>query len=132
MREDVDTKAESPIVELAAITLDCLDPAPMIAFYARAFGAKISHEKDDGAWIHLDGGPLILIHRVDGYRRPTWPEPDVPKQMHLELWIDDLDEAETRLHALGATTCDHQPHRDQGNVVMLDPAGHPFCIGTRI
>jgi hypothetical protein len=21
---------------------------------------------------------------------------------------------------------------EQGNVVMLDPAGHPFCIGTRV
>jgi hypothetical protein len=35
-------------------------------------------------------------------------------------------------HALGAVTCDFQPHRAQGNVVMLDPAGHPFCIGTRV
>jgi catechol 2,3-dioxygenase-like lactoylglutathione lyase family enzyme len=130
--ESVGAEVASPIVELAAIMLDCADPAPMVAFYAQAFAAEVSHEKDDGAWIHLDGGPLILIHRVDGHTPPTWPQPDVPKQMHFELWIDDLDEAEARLTALGATTCDHQPHRDQGNVVMLDTAGHPFCIGTRV
>jgi len=122
----------SRIVELAAITVDCLDPRPMIDFYAQAFSAKTSHEDDTGAWIHLDDGPLILIRRVEDYRPPTWPDQDVPIQFHLELWIDDLDEAEERLQALGAVTCDFQPHRDQGNVVMLDPAGHPFCIGTRV
>ena len=122
----------SPIVEPAAITLDCLDPRPMIDFYARAFSAKTGHESDTGAWIHLDNGPLILVRRIDGYRPPTWPQHDVPMQIHLELWIDDLAEAEARLHALGGVTCDFQPHRDRGNVVMLDPAGHPFCIGTRV
>ena len=122
----------APIVELAAITVDCLDLRPMIDFYAQAFGARTSHENDTGAWIHLDQGPLILLRRVEGYQAPTWPQQDVPIQFHLELWIDDLDEAESRLQALGAVTCDFQPHRAQGNVVMLDPAGHPFCIGTRV
>ena len=122
----------APIVELAAITVDCLDLRPMIDFYAQAFGARTSHENDTGAWIHLDQGPLILLRRVEGYQAPTWPQQDVPIQFHLELWIDDLDEAESRLQALGAVSCDFQPHRAQGNVVMLDPAGHPFCIGTRV
>lgn len=121
-----------PIVELSAVTLDCRDPAPVIAFYAGAFGATVSHSDDTGAWIHLDGGPLILVRVLDDFRPPTWPAPDVPMQMHFELSVDDVEEAEVRLQALGATTPDHQPHRAQGNVVMLDPAGHPFCIGARV
>lgn len=104
----------------------------MIAFYAGAFDAKVSHSDDTGAWIHIDGGPLILIRVLEDFQPPTWPEPDVPIQMHLELSVDDLVAAETRLQALGATTPSHQPHRKQGNVVMLDPAGHPFCIGGRV
>jgi hypothetical protein len=51
----------------------------------------------------------------------------VPLQIHLELWIDNLDETEGRLQDMRLSA-----PRDQGNVVMLDPAGHPFCIGTRV
>jgi catechol-2,3-dioxygenase len=121
-----------PIVELTAVTLDCQDAAPMIAFYAGALDATVSHSDDSGAWIHPDGGPLVLIRVLDDFRRPTWPAPDVPMQMHLELSVDDVEEAEIRLQALGATTPEHQPHRAEGNVVMLDPAGHPFCIAARV
>ena len=78
----------APIVELAAITVDCLDLRPMIDFYAQAFGARTSHEDDTGAWIHLDQGPLILLRRVDGYQTPTWPQQDVPIQFHPEFWIE--------------------------------------------
>ncbi len=104
----------------------------MVAFYAGAFDAKVSHSDDTGACIHVAGGPLILVRVLADFQPPTWPEPDVPMQMHLELSVDDLEEAETRLQALGATTPRYQPHRRQGNVVMLDPAGHPFCIGGRV
>jgi len=29
---------------------------------------------------------------------------------------------------LGATVPEFQPHREHNLVVLLDPAGHPFCI----
>ena len=121
-----------PIVELTAVTLDCRDLEPMIRFYAGAFDAEVSHSDETGAWIHVHGGPLVLIRCLDDFRSPTWPEPNVPMQVHLELSVDDVEEAEARLQALGATTPHYQPHREQGNVVMLDPAGHPFCIGGHV
>jgi catechol 2,3-dioxygenase-like lactoylglutathione lyase family enzyme len=121
----------TPIVELAGITLDCPDPAPMAEFYSRAFGVSISDEDSEGASIYLSTGPPILFRRVENYRPPTWPAQDVPMQIHLEFWVDDLDAAQGRLRELGATLCEFQPLRDHGNLVMIDPAGHPFCIGTR-
>jgi hypothetical protein len=36
------------------------------------------------------------------------------------------------LLALGATPAPYSPPREDGLVVLLDPAGHPFCIGTRL
>jgi glyoxalase superfamily protein len=122
----------APLVELAAITIDCGDPAPMAAFYAAAFAAEVSHADDTGAWIHIGADLLVLVRTVDDYRPPTWPATDIPLQMHFEMWVDDIEEAETRLRELGATTPDFQPLRQHGNLVMLDPAGHPFCIGTRV
>jgi hypothetical protein len=54
-------------------------------------------------------------------------------QFHLEFFID-LDEAEALLHQHGATTPEDRPGpaADRGLRVMLDPAGHPFCIGTPV
>ncbi len=43
--------------------------------------------------------------------------------------MDDLEAAEARLIALGATKPEPQPQPDRWRV-LLDPAGHPFCITT--
>jgi catechol-2,3-dioxygenase len=119
-----------PLLEVGAITIDCADPAAMSAFYAEALGGTIIRQNEDGAWIQV-GDLWILIHKVEAYQPPTWPAGELPKQMHFEFLVDDLDDSEERLHRLGASTCAHQAHRGAGNLVMLDPAGHPFCIGTR-
>ena len=46
--------------------------------------------------------------------------------MHLDVQVGDLDDAAAEAVALGATLAGHQP---QDHVrVLLDPAGHPFCL----
>ncbi len=35
-------------------------------------------------------GLLLIFQRVEGYRAPTWPAADTPKQMHFEWMVDDL------------------------------------------
>jgi len=73
---------------------------------------------------------LAAVH-VDGYQPPSWPEGQVPKQMHLDLAVDDLDQAEAEAIRLGATRAQEQPAPDRWRV-LLDPAGHPFCLSTQI
>jgi len=46
--------------------------------------------------------------------------------MHLDIAVDDLDEAVVWALEAGATLAEHQP-QDQVRV-LLDPAGHPFCL----
>lgn len=48
-----------------------------------------------------------------------------PRQIHLDLDIDDLDAGETLIRRLGATKLD-QP--TDNHVVYADPEGHPFCL----
>jgi catechol 2,3-dioxygenase-like lactoylglutathione lyase family enzyme len=74
----------------------------------------------------------VIFREVDGYQPPTWPSSDVPMQVHLDLYVDDLDRAEDRLHRLGAATVGPQPTGPGGLLVMRDPAGHLFCICTRL
>jgi hypothetical protein len=69
--------------------------------------------------------------KIDDYQPPTWPDSDSPKQMHLDLAVDDLDEAVVDALALGAVRPDFQPAPER-YVVLLDPAGHPFCLSTQI
>ena len=52
---------------------------------------------------------------------------DAVKRYHLDFYVDDLDEAQATLVARGARVADPQPNPDRWRV-MLDPAGHPFCI----
>ena len=113
------------IVRLAAITIDCADPAALAAFYRAAAEAEILRDDPAAVWLAMAGQTWVL-RRVEGYRPPTWPGEEVPLQMHLEFSVDDLEQAQTRLCALGASAYEHQAAT--GLVVMRDPAGHPFCI----
>ncbi|HWS37914.1 MAG TPA: VOC family protein, partial [Actinoplanes sp.] len=47
----------------------------------------------------------------------------------LELSVENLDAGETAILAIGATKPEHQPQPDRWRV-LLDPAGHPFCISA--
>ncbi len=46
--------------------------------------------------------------------------------MHLDLEVDDLDHAVAYAVEVGATLASYQPQETVR--VMLDPAGHPFCL----
>jgi hypothetical protein len=49
-------------------------------------------------------------------------------QFHLDVEVDDLDEGVAYALSVGAELADFQPQEKVR--VMLDPAGHPFCLYT--
>ncbi|MER5311425.1 VOC family protein [Streptomyces sp. NPDC002773] len=116
---------------LTAVNLDCPDPLALARFYAKATGLSL-HERsgDDFAGLVGDHGLVIGFQRVADHRPPTWPDGEVPQQLHLDFAVDDLDEAVARLVEWGATVPADQPRPDLWRVV-LDPAGHPFCVSPR-
>ncbi|MGW4158081.1 VOC family protein [Streptomyces sp. NPDC004788] len=118
-------------MELSAITLDCADPLALADFYHRATGLP-PHPANhaDFAGLQRAGGLLLGFQRVEGYRPPRWPGQDAPQQAHLDFDVDDLAETEARLLALGATRPEPQPDPDRF-LVLIDPAGHPFCLSPR-
>ncbi|GAA3529604.1 VOC family protein [Nocardioides daeguensis] len=106
--------------------LDCPDPQPLAAFYGALLGWAPQVDADGGWATVSDGDRHLHFQRVDDYRAPDWPGQDVPQQVHLDVDVDDLDEAEEATLALGATKHPHQPGTSFR--VFLDPAGHPFCL----
>jgi len=116
-------------MRLFAVTLDCPDPLALARFYRSLLGGSIDATNDTFAALTLDEGPRLDFQRVVQYRQPTWPDPDTPTQMHLDLVVDDLDRAERLTISLGGEKAAHQPGGDRFRV-FIDPDGHPFCLVT--
>lgn len=117
-------------IRLGSIAFDCADPAVLGAFWANLLGGEIAFSSEDFVAVRTDRVWLAAV-RVADYHAPTWPIGDRAKQMHLDLAVDDLDQAESEAVALGAIRAEVQPAPDR-YVVLLDPAGHPFCLSTQI
>lgn len=115
-----------PVASLYMVNLDCAEPPAMARFYAALLGWEIPHCEDDYSMVS-DGSTSIGFGKVDGYCAPAWPDSGSPKRYHLDLGVSDLERAETEAKKLGATVPEFQPGGDRWRV-MLDPAGHPFCL----
>jgi hypothetical protein len=113
-------------IRLDAISLDCTDPGPLSTFWADLLGGQIVVTSEEIAVVKLDH-LLLTAMRVENYVPPTWPTGSVPKQGHIDLDVDDLDDAESRAISLGAVRARSQPE-PESYLVLLDPAGHPFCL----
>ena len=108
-----------------SIVIDCPDHAALAEFYAGLLDWQVE-AREDWTDIRAEYGQVISFQPVADYRPPRWPTQEVPQQMHLDLMVDDLDEAERAVLAAGATKAEHQP--GETFRVFLDPAGHPFCL----
>ena len=117
-------------IRLGSIALDCADPGRLASFWADLLDGEVAFTSDAFAAVKTDRIWLAAT-RVDDYTPPTWPEARTPKQMHLDLAVDDLVEAEQQAIALGAVHAVEQPAPER-YIVLIDPAGHPFCLSTQI
>jgi catechol 2,3-dioxygenase-like lactoylglutathione lyase family enzyme len=125
----------------AGVCLDCSDAEELARFYAAVFGWEVvaRDEPDSRAggsgWVCMSGpsaGPTVSFQGEQWYRPPVWPEAtgSQTKMMHFEVAVDDLDLAVATVIEAGGREASPQPvDRDRRELrVMLDPAGHPFCL----
>jgi catechol 2,3-dioxygenase-like lactoylglutathione lyase family enzyme len=129
------TPEPRPGLRWRGLCLDCADAEELAAFYARVLGWEIAARDEDGGWILLrspEGGVTLSFQAEDWYRPPVWPEQSdaQAKMLHLEIEVDDVDAAVATVVAAGGRIAPNQPpDRDPRQLrVMLDPAGHPFCL----
>jgi len=122
--------------------LDAPDVAELTAFYQRFLGWEVEelegprsgHPPGDG-WSRLcprDRSTKIEIQFEANYERPVWPQQRGHQgmQMHLDIWVNDVPVGVAWAIECGAIEAQSQPDgRDRSRLrVMLDPAGHPFCL----
>jgi predicted enzyme related to lactoylglutathione lyase len=113
--------------QLKMTTLDCSDPRAEATFWSTLLGWDVAVAEDEYAMVvPAGGGAMLGFGRVEDHQRPGWPNERGTKQFHLDLACDDVAASEEQALALGATLAEPQP----GDTwrVLLDPAGHPFCL----
>ena len=125
---------------VTSVTIGTPGPRRLAAFYQRLLGWTVAAEEPpgpgepaDGGWAQLrppagQVGPRLNFEYEAVYDRPAWPSTAGQQQImeHLDIEVDDLDEAVAWATAAGATLAEYQPQQDVR--VLLDPDGHPFCV----
>lgn len=111
------------------VVLDVPDAVALARFYAELLGWEIT--KEEAGWATVappDGVAYLGFQTAAGYVPPVWPPAEGRQRMmaHLDFEVSDLEEAVSHALELGAREAGHQPQADVR--VMLDPAGHPFCL----
>jgi catechol 2,3-dioxygenase-like lactoylglutathione lyase family enzyme len=111
------------------VVLDAPDAQALAYFYRDLFGWPLSDDTPNWCTIRIPGAPANLAFQTESiYERPTWPAEPGRQQMmlHLDVGASDLAASVAEAVALGAELPEHQPQDDVR--VLLDPAGHPFCL----
>ncbi len=113
------------------VVLDSGNADELSAFYERLLGwTRFKGEEFITlANVEQNGPPTwIVFQQIDDYISPVWPATsDKQQQMaHLDFHVENMEEGVKYALSCGATLSKIQLEDDLR--VMLDPAGHPFCI----
>ena len=95
----------------------------MVSFWTSAAGLAVEGVVE-GRYVALTGHGITLTLQCVA-------EPKTVKnRMHLDLLVDDLEDAVPRLEALGATRLTPDARHEFGQVwyVLADPEGNEFCV----
>ncbi len=116
------------------VVLDCADAKALATFYSELLGWAIWKPEgadENAAALDLgEGVGYLSFQRDPDYEPPVWPQAAGHQRMmvHLDFEVTDLAASVEHALDLGASLPDHQPQDDVR--VLLDPAGHPFCLYT--
>ncbi|MDO5629045.1 MAG: VOC family protein [Mobilicoccus sp.] len=125
--------------------LDARDCRGLAEFYRELLGLDYREgeepppagEEDDVDWIVLldgSGRRVLAVQEKEDLVPSTWPDEDVPMQLHLDFEVASLDELHLHRHRaeqLGARLLlDRSDDVEEPLYVLADPEGHPFCLLT--
>jgi catechol 2,3-dioxygenase-like lactoylglutathione lyase family enzyme len=123
--------------------IDTTTPRELAEFYRELLGLQYrpgddppaDGSPDDADWLVLvdaDGERKLAFQQVEDLARTTWPEHDVPMQLHLDLTVPstaELQRQRERAEALGAELLlDRTDDPEEPLYVFADLSGHPFCV----
>lgn len=105
-------------------TIDASDPDRLAAFWGEVLGTGVEETSDEGRFVFLGeaNGHVLGFQRV--------PEPKLVKdRVHLDIRVDDLQEATDAVLALGGSWDEAERRLDDARWrAMKDPEGNEFDI----
>jgi catechol 2,3-dioxygenase-like lactoylglutathione lyase family enzyme len=115
------------IATFRSVVLDTREPRRLADFYRGVLGGEVV--ADDDTWVVLTdpGGRRLAFQLAPEHDPPMFPDPRGSQQFHLDFTVDDIEEAESKVLALGARRVTDAVGEDDFRVYR-DPAGHPFCL----
>lgn len=112
------------IGRVSFMTVDATDPGRLAAFWGEVLGTEVAETSDAGRFVFLGeaNGHVLSFQRV--------PEPkSVKNRVHLDIRVEDLQEATDALLALGASWDGEELRLDDARWRTLkDPEGNEFDI----
>lgn len=112
------------IGRVSFLTIDANDPARLTAFWSEVLGTTVEETSDEGRFVFLAAanGYVLCFQRV--------PEPkSVKNRVHLDVRVEDLEEATSAIVALGGTWDGNELSLDDARWRTLrDPEGDEFDI----
>ncbi len=120
-------------IKTYSFTLDCKAPHELAKFYAALLNWEVVFFDEEYACVGAPGAqqgayPGITFQRNPEYQPPVWPEEAGAQQQmaHFDFAVNDVEKAVQHAIRCGAALAKAQ-FSDNWRV-MLDPAGHPFCL----
>jgi predicted enzyme related to lactoylglutathione lyase len=96
-------------------------------FYAAVLGGLPTAEDDDWVVLTNQSGWRLAFQQSPEYEPPQFPDPRGSQQFHLDIQVDDIEVAEAKVLAFGATRV-RDAVEDGTFRVYRDPVGHTFCL----
>lgn len=107
------------------VTIDCADPDGLARWWAEALGGEVTP---------LAPGEFVMLIRPDGPRLGFQKVPDPTpgkNRVHLDLAAADAEAEVARVVGLGARETERHSFGEGFSwVVLADPEGNAFCIGS--
>lgn len=103
--------------------VDCADPERLAGFCGQVLGVRVRMCWNQYVIVEPDvvGGPALTFQQV--------PEPEAGKnRTHLDIDVQDLDDATYRLLGLGATLLDELEQDGVTVRVLADLEGNELCL----
>lgn len=111
------------------VVFDAPDLRTESEFWAGVLDGTVDVD-DDWHMVLVDDAPVVGVQLAPNHVPPDWPDGTPQQQIHLDLWVDDIETAHETVMTLGAKLL--KPAEDTGEPdnfqVYADPAGHPFCL----
>lgn len=117
-----------PIGRLNWVQVDCADPVRLARFWGAVLGQEIDEAMGDppqylGLVPNEPEAVVVSFQRVSELKT-------VKNRLHLDVSVDDVDEAAARVVELGGSIPANDDHHEYGFHWRLaaDPEGNEFCL----